>query len=131
MNVRDAVISGLRLALLFLFVFFLNHPALNLRAQSFRGLFVSNNEHFWAANDGSDFSRLNGRGLASVHWCLMRPDGEGGAGKGLTSTVDALTTLAEGFSVAVPSRQRRYSASVVARLMKGFPGSSSPAIFRH
>src|SRR5215470_5234396 len=37
MNVRDGITSGLRLTLLFLFVFFLNHPALDLRAQSFRG----------------------------------------------------------------------------------------------
>ena len=37
MNVRDGVASGLRLALLFLLIFFLNYQAPNLRAQSFRG----------------------------------------------------------------------------------------------
>src|SRR5215470_8630500 len=37
MKVRDGVASGLRLALLFLLVFFLNYQAPNLRAQSFRG----------------------------------------------------------------------------------------------
>jgi len=37
MNVRDGVISGLRLALLFLFVFLFNNGTLNLQAQSFRG----------------------------------------------------------------------------------------------
>ena len=37
MSVRDGVASGLRLALLFLLVFFLNYQAPNLRAQSFRG----------------------------------------------------------------------------------------------
>src|SRR5215470_8634661 len=37
MKVRDGVASGLRLALLFLLIFFLNYQAPNLRAQSFRG----------------------------------------------------------------------------------------------